>query len=103
MNKQCDFEIARDKNFKAMVVSRNRFALLLSLIVLLIYFLFIGVASFKPELIARIWGGEFMTIGMPIATLVILSCWLITGLYIYVTNKHFDKIKEKIKKDYQYE
>jgi uncharacterized membrane protein (DUF485 family) len=44
-----------------------------------------------------------ITVGLPIAAIVIVSSWLITGLYIFITNQYFDKKKEKLRKEYRYE
>lgn len=84
-----------------MVRSRNRFAWLLSASVLIIYFIFIAIASFKPEILAQTFGDRVLTIGLPLAALVIIVSWLITD--IYITNRHFDQIKLRLKKEYHYE
>lgn len=103
MNRKAEATIMGDLNFRTMVRARNRFALILSILVLVIYFIFIGIASFNPQLLAQTVGNSAITIGMPIAALVIIVSWLITGVYIYVTNRHFDQLKEKIKKEHHYE
>ncbi|WP_252360290.1 DUF485 domain-containing protein, partial [Acinetobacter baumannii] len=43
------------------------------------------------------------TIGLPIAAIVIVLSWIITGFYIFITNQYFDKQKEKLRKEYRYE
>ncbi|MDQ9021214.1 DUF485 domain-containing protein [Acinetobacter sichuanensis] len=102
-NENIEAAIIQNSQFKQMVKARNRFALYLSFSVLLIYFIFIGVASFSPQILAQTLGDRVITIGMPIAALVIILSWLITGIYIYITNQHFDRIKAQLKREYQYE
>lgn len=95
--------IAEDTAFIQMVKKRNRFALILSFLVLLTYALFMGVATFNPQLLAAYMGDSHITWGMPLSALVIIISWLITGWYIYVTNQYFDKQKAALKKAYHYE
>lgn len=103
MSKNVEIAIIQNMKFKDMVRARNRFAMWLSIVILFIYFLFIGIASFYPQLLAQTMGDRVLTIGMPMAALVIIISWLITGIYIYITNQHFDRIKEELKREYQYE
>lgn len=103
MQNKIEDDIIQSTKFKHMVKARNRFAMWLSFCVLLIYFVFIGIASFYPQLLAQTLGDQAITLGMPIAALVIIASWLITGLYIYITNQHFDRVKTQLKQEYQYE
>lgn len=103
MNYLKEQEVIYNSSFRKMVKQRNRFAVFLSLIVLCIYFTFIGIATFHPELLAMPLQTSKITMGWPIAALVIVLSWLITGLYIFITNQYFDKQKEKLRKEYHYE
>lgn len=103
MNYPQEANIILDMKFKKMVKQRNRFAVFLSLIVLSIYFIFIGTATFRPELLAIPLEASKITIGLPIAAIVIVLSWIITGFYIFITNQYFDKQKEKLRKEYRYE
>ena len=103
MNDQKEIAILKDAKFIKMVKLRNRFAISLSLIILVVYFAFIGIATFQPQFLARSFEQSVITIGIPIAAFVILFSWLITGVYIWIANQHFDRKKEKLKKEYQYE
>lgn len=103
MNNLKEQEVIYNSSFRKMVKQRNRFAVFLSLIVLSIYFIFIGIATFRPELLAIPLKASKVTIGLPIAAIVIVLSWVITGLYIFITNQYFDKQKEKLRKEYHYE
>lgn len=103
MNIPQEANIVLDAKFKKMVKQRNRFAVFLSLIVLSIYFIFIGTATFHPELLAIPLEASKVTIGLPIAAIVVVLSWIITGFYIFITNQYFDKQKEKLRKEYSYE
>ncbi|MEG0652509.1 MAG: DUF485 domain-containing protein [Acinetobacter sp.] len=103
MNEKMETGILSDAKFRKMVKRRNRFAIVLSLIVLVIYFSFMGVATFHPLWLSQSLGNSYITRGMPIAALVIIVSWLITGIYIWVANHHFDQEKQQIKKEHHYE
>lgn len=103
MKQEIEVSIIKDTQFQRMVKARNHFALWLSICVLVIYFIFIGVACFYPHILAQTFGDQAITVGMPIAALVIIVSWLVTGIYIYVTNQHFDKVKAQLKEAYHYE
>jgi len=96
-------DIAQDSNFIHMVKAKKKFAVILSIIVLVIYATFMVIATFAPQILAASIGSSHITIGMPVAALVIIACWLITGCYIYVTNKYFDKKVAAIRKEYHYD
>lgn len=100
MNHQNYKNIAQDSNFIHMVKAKKRFAVTLTVIVLIIYAVFMVIATFAPHILAKSIGGSHITVGIPTAALVIVACWLITGYYIYVTNQYFDKKIEEIKKEY---
>ncbi|RSO58816.1 DUF485 domain-containing protein [Acinetobacter lactucae] len=103
MDKQTGNDILKDVRFKKMVKQRNRFAIILSLLVLMIYLSFMGVATFHPAWLAQPFHDSHITRGMPIAALVIITSWIITGIYIWVANHYFDQEKQKIKKEHHYE
>lgn len=103
MKQEIEVSIIKDIQFQRMVRSRNHFALWLSVSVLVIYFIFIGIACFYPQILAQTFENQDITVGMPVAALVIIISWLITGVYIYVTNQHFDKVKAQLKEAYHYE
>ncbi|MFW2738556.1 DUF485 domain-containing protein, partial [Acinetobacter baumannii] len=84
MNIPQEANIVLDAKFKKMVKQRNRFAVFLSLIVLSIYFIFIGTATFHPELLAIPLEASKVTIGLPIAAIVIVLSWIITVSYTHL-------------------
>lgn len=93
-------EVAHDSKFIQMVKARNLFAIILSIIVLLVYATFMVVASVNPQFLASYMGNSHVTIGIPVAALVIIICWLVTGYYIRVTNNKFDKQKKALMQEY---
>lgn len=88
--------IKRDPDFQELVRKRTRFASLLSLLMALIYFGFILLVAFEPHLLGTPIGDGVTTIGVPLGLLVILSAFVLTGLYVRRANTEFDALTEKI-------
>jgi uncharacterized membrane protein (DUF485 family) len=82
--------------FKELVRERGRFALTLSVLMLAIYLTFILVIAFKPELFAVPLAGGVTTMGIPIGVAVILSAFVLTGIYVYQANTKFDALNRQI-------
>jgi uncharacterized membrane protein (DUF485 family) len=85
-----------DPLFKELVAKRTRFAWQLSMVMLVIYFGFIAMIAFTPKLLATPIGGGVTTIGIPLGLLVIVSTFVLTGIYIARANAQFDPITRQI-------
>ena len=84
----------------ALVGKRTRFAVILSLLVLVPYYTFMFLVSTQPQLFAaKIGEGSVITIGWPIAALIIIGGWLLTGLYISRANGEFDSLTQEVLKE----
>lgn len=98
--------IKSDPDFKELVARRSTLAWTLSILMLLIYFGFILVIAFKGTLGnwlgTPLFPGSITTIGIPIGVGVILSAFVLTGIYVRRANSTYDdltkKIIEKVKK-----
>lgn len=93
-------KIRRNPRFAEMVAKRSRFALTLSLIVLVMFYTFILVIAFSPATLAKpLWDGATTTIAIPIGAGMILFFWLLTGYYVHRANRDFDAINAEIIKE----
>lgn len=102
MSQSIHDRIRQNPKFAALVSRRTRFAVLLSLIVLVPYYTFMMITAFKPALLATPIGeGAIITWGWPIAALLIIGSWLLTGLYIRRANGEFDELNQQILKEAQ--
>lgn len=89
--------IYADPEFHELEKKRGRFSWLLASILLLSYFSFILIIAFVPEIFAvPISAGSVITWGIPVALLVILLSFLLTGIYVYRANKEFDQLVKDI-------
>jgi uncharacterized membrane protein (DUF485 family) len=83
--------------FKKMVRKKFQVSLILTITMLAIYFGFILLIAFnKPFLAQPI--GKNLTLGLPVGIGVLISAWLLTGIYIYWANKYHDRRVNEIKK-----
>jgi uncharacterized membrane protein (DUF485 family) len=93
--------IQQEPLFRELVDKRTRFAWVLSAAMLVIYFGFILLIAFAPSLLGTPIGGGVTTVGIPVGLFVIVSAFVLTGIYVYRANSEFDpitrEIKEKVK------
>nr|WP_284701264.1 DUF485 domain-containing protein [Rhodoplanes tepidamans] len=88
--------IKKDPQFQELVTKRARFAWTLTLTMLVIYFGFIFVIAFAPGVLAIKIGTGVTTVGIPIGLGVIVSAFLLTGIYVRRANSEFDDITTNI-------
>jgi len=92
--------VKNNPKYHELVDKRTRFAWILSIIMLVIYYAFILVIAFKPTLLAtKISADSVITIGIPIGILIILSAFILTGIYVWRANGEFDLLIKQIKED----
>lgn len=78
---------------------RSSFGWLLTVLMLLVYYGYIGLIAFDKELLARPLGAGVTTLGIPIGLGVIVFTVLITGLYVRRANGEYDRLTAEILKD----
>ena len=88
--------VKRDRRFQELVAKRSRFAWALSAAMLAIYFGFIFIIAFAPKSLGTPIGSGTMTVGIPLGLLVIVSAFVLTGLYVRRANSEFDAITREI-------
>ena len=88
--------VRRDPRFDDLVAKRSRFAWVLSAAMLCIYFGFILIIAFIPRLLAVPIGAGVTTIGIPVGLLVIVSAFVLTGVYVRRANAEFDYLTRQI-------
>ncbi len=90
--------IKNDPDFLKLVSERSRFAWILTIIMLVIYFGFVLVIAFDPSFLGTpLFEGSVTTIGIPIGVGVILSAFILTGIYVRRANGEFDELTRRIK------
>ena len=80
---------AAEKALADLAARRWRVALPLTVAMLAIYFGFILLIAFDKPLMGQLLG-EGLSVGMLFGALVIVSAWVLTGIYIWWANTHYD-------------
>jgi uncharacterized membrane protein (DUF485 family) len=92
-------KIRSNPKFAELVGKRTRFAVILSLVVLVPYYTYMLLVSLQPQLFAgKISDGSVITIGWPIAALIVVVGWLLTGV-VSRANGEFDRLTEEVLKE----
>ena len=83
--------------FAELVAKRSRLGLILSLIVIAMYFAFILLVAFAPGVLGTpLSEGGVTTLGIPIGVVIILAAFLLTGIYVRRANAEFDELNRQI-------
>ena len=88
--------IKADPDFQELVRKRSSFAWFLSLLMVIIYFGFVLTVAFDKEVLGKSLFGGVTTVGIPIGLGVILSAFILTGIYVARANTAFDELTRKI-------
>lgn len=90
-------DIAANPLYQQLRRSRNRLATVLTIVMLVSYFGFIGLVAFNKELLATpLVQGQATTVGFAIALVLMVLSLGTTGWYVYVANTRFDAMTGKI-------
>jgi len=96
MNSDFVTRVKGDPQFNELVLRRSRFAWILSAVMLAIYFGFIFIIAFAPKVLAIPIGAGVTTVGIPVGLMVIVSAFVLTGIYVRRANSEFDAITRQI-------
>ena len=91
--------IEANPKYQALKRKRGGFGWLLTTLMLLAYYGFIGLIAFDKEFLAKPIGAGVTTLGIPIAFGVIVFTIAITGLYVRRANGEYDRLTADILED----
>jgi uncharacterized membrane protein (DUF485 family) len=93
-------KIKNNPKYQELVHTRSRFAWTMAIIMLVIYYTFIMIIAFAPGFLGTpISPGSVTTIGIPIGIGVIISAFILTGIYVLRANAQFDRLTNEIKRE----
>jgi uncharacterized membrane protein (DUF485 family) len=75
---------------------RSGFGILLSILMLIVYYGFIALIAFNKEFLGTPIGTGVTTIGIPMGMGVIIFTVVITGIYVNRANTEFDRLSEEV-------
>ena len=91
--------IQRDPKYLALRTKRNRLAILLTILMMVVYYGYIALIAFNKPFLGQPIGSGVTSLGIPIALGVIVFTIVITGLYVRRANGEFDTLTREILKD----
>jgi len=91
--------ILRNPKFQELVRTRSGFAWTLSAVMLAIYLGFIFLVAFAKPLMAMKVGGGVTSLGIVLGLVVIVSAFLLTGIYVRRANGRFDDLTRDLTKE----
>jgi uncharacterized membrane protein (DUF485 family) len=90
--------LKNDPDFLQLVRERSKFAWTLTIVMLVIYFGFVLTIAFDPSILGTpLSTGSVTTVGIPVGVAVIVSAFLLTGIYVRRANGEFDELTRRIK------
>jgi uncharacterized membrane protein (DUF485 family) len=78
--------IERDPRFRSLAEQRGRLELIITILILVVYFGFILLIAFAPGFLGTPFAGSVITHGIPIGISVIVSAFILTGIYVVRAN-----------------
>jgi uncharacterized membrane protein (DUF485 family) len=88
-------EIAQSARYQQLVRERSRFCWTLTLLMLAVFFGYILLIAFAPQILAQRISAT-TTLGIPVGIGVILFGILLTGIYVHRANSRFDPMIREI-------
>ncbi len=82
--------------FKHLVKKRWSVSLVLTVTILVIYIGFLLVVAFDKKLLAAKLD-NYLPWALPIGFAIIIAAWLLTGIYVYWANNHYDPEVQALK------
>ncbi|MFC4161178.1 DUF485 domain-containing protein [Chitinimonas lacunae] len=95
MNDTTIARIEANPKFAELVRKKTSLGWTLSLVMLVIYYGFILVVAFSPATLGQTIAGT-VTLGIPLGVGIILSAFVLTGIYVRRANREFDQLNREI-------
>ena len=89
-------KILKNPKYQELQSKRNSFGVLLSILMLVVYYGYIALIAFNKEFLAQPIGAGVTTIGIPIGMGIIVFTIIITGIYVRRANDEFDRLTREI-------
>ncbi|QWA10890.1 DUF485 domain-containing protein [Sodalis ligni] len=95
--------IEKNPHFQELVKKRQHFAMLLTLIMLVLYYGFILLIAFAPGWLGTpIYEGTSVTRGIPLGIGLIIMSFILTAIYVVRANGEFDRLTQQLLREVRY-
>ncbi len=88
--------IIENPKFQELVRKKSQLSWSLSSIMLIIYFGYIYLVSYHPVFLHQSLSGGATTIGIPLGISVIVSAFVLCGIYAWRANGEFDRLTKEV-------
>lgn len=88
--------IQKNPKYQQLIKERSSFAWVLSILMLAFYLGFILLVAYAPKLLGQPLGAGVTTLGIPVGLGVIVSAFVLTGIYVAKANSKFDELTRQI-------
>ncbi len=92
-------KIQRHPKYQELRARRNPLGIVLTILMLVVYFGYISLIAFNKPFLAQPIGAGVTSLGVPIGMGVIVFTIAITVFYVRIANNKFDALTEEILKD----
>lgn len=93
-------ELMNSPKFKNLVSTRWTVSFIMLAILFVVYYGYILIVAYnKPYLAQKMSEGTATTVGIMMASGVIIASWLLTIVYVLWANNSYDRIVEELKKE----
>ncbi|HHW4679091.1 MAG TPA: DUF485 domain-containing protein [Xylella sp.] len=92
-------KIDTNPKYHALKRQRNVLGWVLTVLILLVYFGFIGLVAFNKAFLAVPLGTGVTTRGIPIGIGVMMCAIIVTAIYVFFANMVYDKLNSNILED----
>lgn len=92
-------KIQRHPKYQELRAKRNPLGVVLTILMLVVYYGYIGLIAFDKPFLAKPIGAGVTSLGIPIGMGVIVFTIAITVYYVRRANNEFDALTEEILKD----
>lgn len=92
-------KIQRHPKYLELRAKRNPLGIVLTILMLVVYYGYISLIAFDKEFLATPIGAGVTSLGIPIGMGVIVFTIAITVYYVRIANSKFDALTEEILKD----
>lgn len=89
-------ELRNSDEFKELIATRSKSKWFLAALMLFVYYGFVLVIAFKPEIFAAKIGSGHTTLGIAVGLGVILFSFVITGIYVRKANRVLEPLTKKL-------
>lgn len=89
-------KIMENPKYRELVRRRSSLGWTLTWVILAIYFGFILLIAYAPAVLGTPIGAGVTTVGVPVGLVVIISAFLLTGVYVRKANAEYDSLTREI-------